>query len=523
MLTSNPLSGAVPPIVVFFFYRAVRSEGTRETAAYFGPRDLWPKLNLCSAIFLPECCTPLPCNKTRLRSHPVAFYSDSRSRTKSLQLDSLLLGQFSNNSSDSSNSPRRRHRRRRRPPSQACNHALAQAADLLQPVTGHHRSSRSLFHRYVPATGPQHAPTELLYVVVGPWLDNIRHDPKAFTWWKENLALDKVSTGALSAHGSIKLLSGRPANAPPSSTQRHLYFSAKQVDMIRSLLGSKGVNKTFVRASFEAKWMFDSDKLDLKTLLFTSGKQILAFRQAHSSPTLPSPTASPAGSRSSTPLSFPAISAKRPLLPTPCTSVESSPEPSSALKKLKSKHTPEGIERRVQAELVGAETQKEELRTMREVYAKAKREGGAAFLALDIETWERSHGYLLEFGWTFVDFEKRENGVGIRREDQHVSESPFCGPTRYEQRANCMSQSYKSTSAVATANSPPTRATCVPPLRSPSPANPPPSTSTLAVPSPSPNRPSSPSSTPSLKPSPRPPRSSSSSTTLAPTYALSNN
>ena len=88
-----------------FFYRAVRSEGTRETAAYFGPRDLWPKLNLCSAIFLPECCTPLPCNKTRLRSHPVAFYSDSRSRTKSLQLDSLLLGQFSNNSSDSSNSP----------------------------------------------------------------------------------------------------------------------------------------------------------------------------------------------------------------------------------------------------------------------------------------------------------------------------------------------------------------------------------------------------------------------------------
>lgn len=194
------------------------------------------------------------------------------------------------------------------------------------------------------------------------------------------------------------------------------------MDQIRTIL--KGVvGKAAARESFESKWLFDGDKLDLQPRQFSSGQEILAFREANSSPTLRRPLPSPPVSRSSTPLSFPAISSKRPLLPTPCTSLESSPEPSGLPKKIKSKHTPEGIERRLQAEMAGAESQKEELRVMREVYAKASREGGAAFLALDIETWERSHGYLLEFGWTFVDFEKREGGIGLRREDQHISAS----------------------------------------------------------------------------------------------------
>ena len=63
---------------------------------------------------------------------------------------------------------------------------------------------------------------------------------------------------------------------------------------------------------------------------------------------------------------------------------------------------------------------------------------GAAFLALDVETWERQHGSvesfleierelmtilgsaLLEFGWSFVEFSNRSGKVEVRREDQHV-------------------------------------------------------------------------------------------------------
>ncbi|SGZ13132.1 BQ5605_C028g10550 [Microbotryum silenes-dioicae] len=45
-----------------------------------------------------------------------------------------------------------------------------------------------------------------------------------------------------------------------------------------------------------------------------------------------------------------------------------------------------------------------ELAELRARYAHAKRYGGAAFLSLDVETWERGHDALLEVGWTCVDF-----------------------------------------------------------------------------------------------------------------------
>ncbi|GAA5972483.1 hypothetical protein JCM11641_001865 [Rhodosporidiobolus odoratus] len=64
-----------------------------------------------------------------------------------------------------------------------------------------------------------------------------------------------------------------------------------------------------------------------------------------------------------------------------------------------------------------------ELATLRHAYVQAQEKGGAAFVALDVEFWERDHNVLLEFGWSIADFgeKKKKNGkVKVRREDQHV-------------------------------------------------------------------------------------------------------
>ncbi|GAA6058776.1 hypothetical protein JCM10212_001892 [Sporobolomyces blumeae] len=62
-----------------------------------------------------------------------------------------------------------------------------------------------------------------------------------------------------------------------------------------------------------------------------------------------------------------------------------------------------------------------ELETLRLAYSAAQEHGGASFLALDVEFWERDHDVLTEFGWSVVEFVKDETGtVKARREDQHA-------------------------------------------------------------------------------------------------------
>ncbi|BGP19186.1 hypothetical protein JCM10213v2_007273 [Rhodosporidiobolus nylandii] len=62
-----------------------------------------------------------------------------------------------------------------------------------------------------------------------------------------------------------------------------------------------------------------------------------------------------------------------------------------------------------------------ELAVLRHAYSRAQQEGGGAFVALDVEFWERDHDVLLEFGWSVVEFTKKGSGkVKARREDQHV-------------------------------------------------------------------------------------------------------
>ncbi|BGP42646.1 hypothetical protein JCM10449v2_006658 [Rhodotorula kratochvilovae] len=63
-----------------------------------------------------------------------------------------------------------------------------------------------------------------------------------------------------------------------------------------------------------------------------------------------------------------------------------------------------------------------ELETLRLTYAHAQRHGGAAFVALDVEFWERAQNFLLEFGWSSLVFSanKKTGKVEARRDDQHV-------------------------------------------------------------------------------------------------------
>ncbi|GAA5996068.1 uncharacterized protein JCM10292_004927 [Rhodotorula paludigena] len=63
-----------------------------------------------------------------------------------------------------------------------------------------------------------------------------------------------------------------------------------------------------------------------------------------------------------------------------------------------------------------------ELEALRLAHEHALAHGGATFIALDVEFWEREHSVLLEFGWTLLEYtEEVDSGeITERREDQHV-------------------------------------------------------------------------------------------------------
>lgn len=96
-------------------------------------------------------------------------------------------------------------------------------------------------------------------------------------------------------------------------------------------------------------------------------------------------------------------------LPTPLPSFSNSPSPSpcgspapsdssasaasgNEKKKLKSKHTPEAEAKRILREVMAAKGKDVELEICRREWEAGVHKGGAAFLALDVETWERQHG-----------------------------------------------------------------------------------------------------------------------------------
>lgn len=69
--------------------------------------------------------------------------------------------------------------------------------------------------------------------------------------------------------------------------------------------------------------------------------------------------------------------------------------------------------------------QRMHLEALRSAFETAAKTGDAAFVALDVEFWERDYDVLLEFGWTVLDFQKDEETGEIHphREDQHIRRS----------------------------------------------------------------------------------------------------
>lgn len=111
-------------------------------------------------------------------------------------------------------------------------------------------------------------------------------------------------------------------------------------------------------------------------------------------------------------------------LPTPVTSSRSSPAPTVPV--AGSKKSASFLLARELRDVSAASSKSLELAVLKNSYALAKGHGGATYLALDVETWEREHGCLLEFGWSFVRFEQGAEGVERGQEDQHVGTVLAC-------------------------------------------------------------------------------------------------
>ena len=59
----------------------------------------------------------------------------------------------------------------------------------------------------------------------------------------------------------------------------------------------------------------------------------------------------------------------------------------------------------------------------KKIYADFAEKGNGAVLAVDIESWERDHSVILEFGWSYISWSRDEQGnVKEQRKSEHLSE-----------------------------------------------------------------------------------------------------
>ena len=60
----------------------------------------------------------------------------------------------------------------------------------------------------------------------------------------------------------------------------------------------------------------------------------------------------------------------------------------------------------------------------RRVYDLCRAKGYGAFLAIDIESWERDHSLILELGWSYIAWSKGDDGrVDETKQAEHLSEN----------------------------------------------------------------------------------------------------
>lgn len=287
--------------------------------------------------------------------------------------------------------------------------------------------------------------TSCICTVSVEWRAILESNTEAAKWRALNLTPNTLCNSPLAnADGSITLFEGRTA-----SGQVRLFYSMDHINAARTAMLDRGVPKAWLKETWDDAWVWPAEQIkELKAIRFKDGT-VLRYRltalkvaraalkvsgeQAKNSA---APAESSASATPSEPTATSASAAYRKrlasatFLPTPPPSVESSPEPSSSLPSEPKKPRPTLTAAQEAAKV--ARDQKslvkwnKELDITQAAWLKAKAEGGAAFLSLDVEMWERSLGCLLEFGWSVTEFVKEDDGsVTERRDDQHISESRF--------------------------------------------------------------------------------------------------
>lgn len=280
------------------------------------------------------------------------------------------------------------------------------------------------------------------------WRHALEAIPLASSYRSLNLTPNTLHSSPLAnADGTLTLFQGVSSNGTP-----RLFYSLDQINRAKDGMRLRGVTSQEIRSSWDKSWEWKSDKVGELTRITFNNTEELRSRMAdlkakgvlreqtpapktEGSSAMASP-APPAHTGSGAPVDSAVSAFKKRLLasdaqlptPSPSPSVESSPEPSSssapALKKLKPTLTQAQEEAKAIREAANLARYSEEFKLVRAEWLRAKKEGGAAFLSIDVEMWERSKDCLLEFGWSLVDFVKGKKGkVEERRETRHVSES----------------------------------------------------------------------------------------------------
>lgn len=276
------------------------------------------------------------------------------------------------------------------------------------------------------------------------WRAELEKVPRAAAWRAQQLTPNCLFASPLAnADGTLSLFEARTTNGSKS-----LFYSLAQVNAARSAMLDYGVPKAFLKASWSKEWEWDHTLLtDLKRIVFPNPKALkvkLVEMQSQRKSQQAPPDVAPGAEATLTSAHVEKPSPEEPLsavqgykkrlasatsLPTPSPSVESSPEPTSAseslpaAKKLKPTLTAaqEAAKLLKQQKLMRQWTSEFDL--ARRAYARAQKDGGASFLSLDVEFWERQQSCLLEFGWSVTEFVKEADGkVTARRDDQHISE-----------------------------------------------------------------------------------------------------
>lgn len=232
----------------------------------------------------------------------------------------------------------------------------------------------------------------------------------------------------------------------------------EQINAARTAMLHRGVPKPWLQETWNDEWVWSAEQFkELRKIRFKNADGLRyrlaamktdraldkaaleaarAQQKKSATPTEPTPAAPIEPVAATASAAYRKRLASATFLPTPSPSVESSPEPSSASnpslpsqpKKPKATLTPAQEAAKLAREQASLVKWNKEFDLTQATWLRAQKEGGAAFLSLDVEMWEWDARCLLEFGWSVTEFIKEDDGsVMERRDDQHISELRLAG------------------------------------------------------------------------------------------------